>query len=85
VGANLAVLFAHEGTEVLLVDADPQASALEWQHDRPAQLPQVSVIGRPAPHHHREIPRLQAKYPVILIDGGGRGRLSPGAKAARSP
>jgi chromosome partitioning protein len=72
VATNLATLFATQKVEVLLVDADPQQSALEWQRDRPADLPQVSVIGLPAPNLHREIPRLQAKYPVILIDGGGR-------------
>jgi chromosome partitioning protein len=72
VATNLATLFAAQKTEVLLVDADPQQSALEWQHDRPTHLPQVSVVGLPAPNLHREIPRLQAKYPVILIDGGGR-------------
>jgi chromosome partitioning protein len=72
VATNLAALFADQRAEVLLVDADPQGSALEWQHDRPADLPQVSVIGLPAPNLHREIPRLQAKYPVIIIDGGGR-------------
>jgi chromosome partitioning protein len=72
VATNLATLFASQGAEVLLVDADPQGSALDWQHDRPGQLPQVSVVGLPAPNLHREIPRLQAKYPVILIDGGGR-------------
>jgi chromosome partitioning protein len=72
VTTNLATLFATQGIEILLVDADPQQSALEWQRDRPAHLPPVSVIGLPAPNLHREIPRLQAKYPVILIDGGGR-------------
>jgi chromosome partitioning protein len=72
VATNLATLFATQPTEVLLVDADPQQSALEWQRDRPAHLPQVSVIGLPAPNLHREIPRLQTKYGVILIDGGGR-------------
>jgi chromosome partitioning protein len=72
VATNLAALFAADGAEVLLVDADPQGSALDWQRDRPAHLPQVSVIGLPAPNLHREIPRLQAKYGVILIDGGGR-------------
>jgi chromosome partitioning protein len=72
VATNLAVLFAGQTGEVLLVDADPQQSALEWQRDRPAYLPQVSVIGLPAPNLHREIPRLQTKYGVILIDGGGR-------------
>jgi chromosome partitioning protein len=72
VATNLAALFATQQAEVLLVDADPQQSALEWQRDRPAHLPQVSVVGLPAPNLHREIPRLQAKYGIILIDGGGR-------------
>jgi chromosome partitioning protein len=72
VATNLAALFARQGDEVLLVDADPQQSALAWQRDRPAHLPQVSVVGLPAPNLHREIPRLQPKYGVILIDGGGR-------------
>jgi len=72
VATNLAALFASQGRETLLVDADPQGSALDWQHDRPAHLPPVTVIGLPAPNLHREIPRLQAQYAVILIDGGGR-------------
>jgi chromosome partitioning protein len=72
VATNLATLFAGQQGEVLLVDADPQQSALKWQRDRPAHLPQVSVIGLPAPNLHREILRLQTKYGVILIDGGGR-------------
>jgi chromosome partitioning protein len=80
VATNLAALFASRGTDVLLVDADPQQSALEWQRDRSADLPSVSVIGLPAPNLHREIPRFQAKYGVILIDGGGR--VTATAKAA---
>ena len=50
VATNLATLFATQKTEVLLVDADPQQSALEWQRDRLAHLPEVSVIGLPAPN-----------------------------------
>jgi chromosome partitioning protein len=72
VATNLAALFARQGGEVLLVDADPQQSALDWQRDRPGELPPVSVVGLPAPNLHREIPRLRTKYGVILIDGGGR-------------
>jgi chromosome partitioning protein len=72
VATNLVALFAAQGTDVLLVDADPQQSALEWQRDRPAARPPVSVVGLPAPNLHREIPRLHAKYPIIVIDGGGR-------------
>src|SRR4029434_516748 len=72
VATNLATLFAGNGADVLLIDADPQQSALDWQRDRPAHLPAVSVIGLPAPNLHREIARLKTKYEQIIIDGGGR-------------
>jgi chromosome partitioning protein len=72
VATNLATLFAGNGADVLLIDADPQQSALDWQRDRPTHLPAVSVIGLPAPNLHREIARLKTKYERIIIDGGGR-------------
>lgn len=72
VATNLATLFASQGADVLLIDADPQQSALDWQRDRSDTLPAVSVIGLPAPNLHREIARLKTKYDCILIDGGGR-------------
>ena len=72
IATNLATLFAARGEEVLLVDTDPQQSALDWQQDRPATRPHVAVIGLPAPNLHREVPRLHTKYSIILLDGGGR-------------
>src|SRR6266566_1928113 len=66
VATNLATLFAGNGADVLLIDADPQQSALDWQRDRPAHLPAVSVIGLPAPNLHREIARLKTKYERII-------------------
>jgi chromosome partitioning protein len=72
IATNLATLFAARGDEVLLVDTDPQQSALDWQQDRPATRPHVAVIGLPAPNLHREVPRLHTKYSIILLDGGGR-------------
>ncbi len=66
VATNLATLFARNGADVLLIDADPQQSALDWQRDRPAHLPAVSVIGLPAPNLHREIARLKTKYERII-------------------
>jgi len=72
VATNLAVTFAGHGADVLLIDADPQHSALDWCRDRPAHLPPIPVVGLPAPHLHREIARLQAKYERIIIDGGSR-------------
>ena len=72
VATNLAALFASHSADVLLIDADPQQSSLDWQRDRPEHLPAVSVIGLPAPNLHREIGRLKTKYKWIIIDGGGR-------------
>ncbi|MFQ5875576.1 MAG: AAA family ATPase [Dehalococcoidia bacterium] len=72
VATNLAATFAGHGTEVLLIDADPQQSALDWQRDRPEHLASVTTIGLPASNLHREIVRLRAKYELILIDGGAR-------------
>jgi chromosome partitioning protein len=80
VATNLAATFAGTGREVLLIDADPQQSALDWQRDRPEHLPPVSVVGLPAPNLHREIGRLKAKYDLIILDGGGR--VTAAARAA---
>jgi chromosome partitioning protein len=72
VATNLAACFAAEGRDVLLIDADPQHSALDWRADRPADRPPVQTIGLPVRNLHREIDPFRRKYEVILIDGGGR-------------
>jgi chromosome partitioning protein len=72
VATNLAACFAAEGRDVLLIDADPQHSALDWHADRPADRPPVQTIGVPVRNLHREIDPFRRKYEVILIDGGGR-------------
>lgn len=79
---NLAVCFAQTGVEVVLVDADPQHSALDWRTDRPETLPRVQVVSLPVDHLHREIPPLAKKCAVLLIDGGGR--ITTTARAAVS-
>jgi chromosome partitioning protein len=72
VATNLAACFAGEGKEVLLIDADPQRSALDWRADRPDDKPQVQTIGLPVRNLHQEIAPFKRKYEVIIIDGGGR-------------
>ena len=79
---NLAVCFARTGAEVLLVDADPQHSALDWRTDRPDRVPRIHVVGLPVDNLHREIPPLATKFAVLLIDGGGR--ITATARAAVS-
>jgi len=79
---NLAVCVARTGAAVLLVDADPQHSALDWHADRPDAVPLIPVVGLPVDNLHREIPPLAHKFAVLLIDGGGR--ITTAARAAVS-
>jgi chromosome partitioning protein len=72
VATNLAACFAGEGKEVLLIDADPQRTALDWRADRPADRPQVQTVGLPVRNLHQEIAPFRRKYEMIIIDGGGR-------------
>lgn len=80
IATNLAACFAADGKDVLLVDADPQASALEWKTSRPENAKALQVIGLPADNLHQEMKRLKNKYELILIDSGGR--ITKTARAA---
>ena len=77
---HLAVGFATLGQRTLLIDTDPQHSALAWKADRPDHLPRVQVIGLPAPNLHKELEAFKHDYEVIVIDGGGR--ITATARAA---
>jgi chromosome partitioning protein len=65
---NLAGAFARNGHDVLLVDADPQASALRWRSlNRDASSP-FPVVGLPSPVLHKEIPSLAQRHGVVIVD-----------------
>lgn len=73
IATNLAALFATEGREVLLVDADPeQHSAMNWCADRPEQLPKVHASGLPARNLRKDADALRDKWEIVIIDGGAR-------------
>jgi chromosome partitioning protein len=72
IATNLAACFAAEGKDVLLVDSDPQGSALEWKTKRPESAVSLQIIGLPASNLHQEIRKLKAKYEVVIVDCGGR-------------
>lgn len=68
---HLSTALALQGRKVLLVDADPQGSALDWSASRQTE-PLFPVIGLPTKNLHKEIPAHTAHYDDIVIDGPPR-------------
>ncbi|MCG7352167.1 AAA family ATPase [Roseomonas mucosa] len=73
--ANLAVLAARAGKEVLLVDADPQETTATWaaargeQSGELAPVTTVTIVGKQI---REELKRLAHKYDVVIVDAGAR-------------
>jgi chromosome partitioning protein len=68
---NIAAAFAAQNKRVLLIDADPQGSALDWAAAR-QEPPLFSVVGLPRPSIHKEIAVIGADYDCVVIDGPPR-------------
>lgn len=71
ISVNLAASLARSGARVLLIDADPQGSSLDWAAARDGD-PLFSVVGFPRPTIHKEIVQLGQGYDHIVIDGPPR-------------
>jgi chromosome partitioning protein len=68
---NIAAALAQGGARVLLIDADPQGSSLDWSAAREGE-PLFSVVGLPRPSIHKEIAQVGKGYDHIIIDGPPR-------------
>lgn len=68
IATNLAAVFAITGQRVQYIDADPQATALDWSATRTAAS-LFPVIGIPKNTLHRDMPTLAAPYEWTFIDG----------------
>lgn len=68
---HIATALAQTGKRVLLVDADPQGSALDWSAIRTAD-PLFPVVGLPKATLHRELVTLARDYDHVVIDGPPR-------------
>ncbi len=68
---NLAAAMTRQGSRVLLIDTDPQGSALDWAAARKDE-PLFAVVGLPRPTVHKEIAVIGKGYDHIIIDGPPR-------------
>lgn len=72
---NIAGALAREGDyRVLLIDADPQASAMQWRRNSEESALPFDLQPFPHPVLHKEIGKLGANYDLVFIDcppGGG--------------
>lgn len=67
---HLAAELVRRRQRVLLIDADPQGSAMAWSAAR--EKPSFSVVGMPKASLHKEIVPLAADYDHVVIDGPPR-------------
>jgi chromosome partitioning protein len=63
---NLSYCLSEIGTRVLLIDADPQGSVLQWQSI--AGNKAFDVVHYPEPTLHNDINRLSEGYRYVVID-----------------
>lgn len=68
---QLAASLTTAGHSVMLVDADPQGSALDWSAARDGG-PLFPVVGMPKPMLHRDVPKLGQGNDYVVIDGAPR-------------
>jgi len=68
---NIAACLARGGARILLIDADPQGSALDWAAAR-EEGPLFSVVGLPRATVHKEIGQISQGFNHVVIDGPPR-------------
>ncbi|MGZ9262974.1 MAG: AAA family ATPase [Candidatus Binatia bacterium] len=71
---NLAVERSRAGRDVLLVDADDQATAMDFTALRAEQLsaPGYTAVALSGPNVRTQVLQMQSKYADIIIDAGSR-------------
>jgi len=71
---HLAGAWANNGKRVIVIDADPQGSALDWSEQRAKEaLPRLfGVLGLARDTLHREAPEIARDADHVLIDGPPR-------------
>lgn len=88
IAVNVAGCLGREGYRVLLVDADPQASAMKWRMNKEENSLPFEIRVHPYPTLHKDLPRWPEAegHDIILIDcpPGGQGRAGRTDNITRS-
>lgn len=75
IATNLAVAFAHDGSDVLILDADPEQPSSKYWSDRrsegPDSLPKITCVQSSGKQIRPLILELADKYDDIIIDTKG--------------
>lgn len=72
IATNLAVSLSKRGNaSVLIIDADPQGSAMSWRALRKKD-DAISAVAITTPTLHKEIPKVGAHFDFVIVDVGGR-------------
>src|SRR5262249_32500413 len=68
---HLATALSRMKRKVILIDADPQGSALDWAAARDGE-PLFPVVGLPRASIHKELAAVAKGYDTVIIDGPPR-------------
>lgn len=70
IAVNLACCLLEHGCDTLIVDADPQGSAMRWRSVAPdnLNLPSVVAIPKAIIHHSDQLPKISVSYKFTIID-----------------
>lgn len=77
ISMSLAGALGRAGYKVLLVDADPQGSAMQWRNNSEESGLPFDIQPFPYPTLHKELPKqYQGRYEIVVIDcpPGGVGK-----------